>query len=63
MSDNNKRQLGIRIPQKLDRSLENYVNKIGISKQAFILNLIYNELDRTERTGKPERKKSARADL
>ena len=39
-----KRQIGIRIPRDLDNRLESHVNKIGISKAAFILGLIYNEL-------------------
>ena len=39
-----KRQIGIRIPRDLDNHLENHVNKIGISKAAFILGLIYKEL-------------------
>ena len=45
---NNKKQLGIRIPPELDSRLENHVKKIGISKQAFILNLIFRELERFE---------------
>ena len=39
-----KKQIGIRIPQDLDRQLENHVRKIGISKPAFILSLIYKEI-------------------
>ena len=42
----NKRQIGIRIPCELDNLLENRVNKIGISKAAFILGLIYKELEK-----------------
>lgn len=44
-----KTQIGLRLPQELDRRLENHVNKIGISKPAFILNLIFNELEKTEK--------------
>ena len=40
-----KRQIGIRIPQELDCRLTELVNKIGISKPAFILSLIYRELE------------------
>ena len=40
-----KKQLGIRIPPELDRRLENHVQKIGISKPAFILSLIFRELE------------------
>ena len=46
---NNKKQLGIRIPEELDGRLEKYVIKIGISKQAFILNLIFRELEEKEK--------------
>ena len=45
-TNDNKRQLGIRIPRGLDEKLENHVKKIGISKQAFILNLIFRELEK-----------------
>ena len=45
-TNDNKRQLGIRIPRELDGKLENHVKKIGISKQAFILNLIFRELEK-----------------
>lgn len=41
----NKKQIGIRIPQELDCRLTELVNKIGISKPAFILSLIYRELE------------------
>ena len=44
MTKGTKRQIGIRIPRELDERLESYVNKIGISKAAFILGLIYKEL-------------------
>ena len=40
-----KRQIGIRIPQELDRRLEEHVAKIGISKSAFILSMLYKELN------------------
>lgn len=48
-TDNNKKQLGIRIPKELECRLEKYVEKIGISKQAFILNLIFNALESEEK--------------
>ena len=48
-TENSRKQLGIRIPQELDRRLEKHVNRIGVSKQAFILNLIFNELEKTEK--------------
>ena len=35
-----KEQIGIKIPAELDNLLENHVRKIGISKPAFILELI-----------------------
>lgn len=44
-----RKQMGIRIPAELDRRLENHVSKIGISKQAFILNLIFNALEHNEK--------------
>ena len=40
-----KKQISIRIPQEPDKRLEKHVNKIGISKPAFILNLIFKELE------------------
>ena len=43
-----KRQVGVRIPIELDERLEHHVNKIGISKAAFILGLIYKELKKEE---------------
>lgn len=43
-----KNQIGIRIPRELDEQLENHVKKIGISKPAFILNLIYESLSKTK---------------
>ena len=39
-----KKQLLIRIPHELDERLEKHVKKIGISRQAFVLGLIYKEL-------------------
>ena len=42
-----KRQIGIRIPQELDKRLEEHVSKIGISKAAFILSILYRELEAT----------------
>ena len=45
-----KRQIGIRIPRELDNRLEAYVSKIGISKPAFILGLIYKELKKEDAT-------------
>ena len=44
-----KKQLGIRIPPELESRLENHVSRIGISKQAFILNLIFKELEKVEK--------------
>ena len=39
-----KRQIGIRIPYELYQRLEEHVDKIGISKPAFILSILYKEL-------------------
>lgn len=50
-----KNQIGIRIPQELDSRLEELVNKIGISKPAFILGLIYRELERNSSSNKDEK--------
>lgn len=46
--EDNKRQIGVRIPKELDARLENHVRKIGISKQAFILGLIFRELEKSD---------------
>ena len=46
MQEQNKKQIGICIPRDLDEQLEKHVAKIGISKPAFILGLIYKELER-----------------
>lgn len=40
-----KNQICIRIPRELDCRLGDLVEKIGISKPAFILGLIYRELE------------------
>jgi predicted DNA-binding protein len=48
MTTETKKQIGIRIPQELNRRLEKHVNKIGISKPAFILGLIFRELEEKE---------------
>jgi hypothetical protein len=48
MTTETKKQIGLRIPQELDRRLEKHVNKIGISKPAFILGLIFKELEKNE---------------
>lgn len=44
-----KTQIGLRLPQELNRRLENHVSRIGISKPAFILNLIFKELEQNEK--------------
>ena len=44
-----KRQIGLRIPKELDERLEKHVEKIGISKPAFILGLIFAELEKQSR--------------
>ena len=46
MQNQDKKQLGVRIPKELNEQLERHVAKIGISKPAFILGLIYKELER-----------------
>ena len=46
MQNQDKKQLGVRIPKELNERLERHVAKIGISKPAFILGLIYRELER-----------------
>lgn len=45
---NVKRQIGIRIPEELNERLEKHVARIGISKPAFILGLIFDELEKSE---------------
>ena len=45
-----KKQILIRIPRELDERLEKHVKKIGISKQAFVLGLIYKELKKEAAT-------------
>ena len=44
-----KEQIGIKIPAELDNLLENHVRKIGISKPAFILELICKELSKVKK--------------
>ena len=52
-----KKQLLIRMPRELAECLENRVKEIGISRQAFVLGLIYKELKKESGTiyveGKP----------
>ena len=50
----NKKQINIRIPQELVKRLEKHVNKIGISKSAFILNLIFKELEEIGKSTRAE---------
>lgn len=42
-------QIGLRLPQELNKRLERHVKKIGISKPAFILCLVFNELENKEK--------------
>lgn len=49
-----KPQIGLRLPPELNRRLENHVSRIGISKPAFILNLIFNELEKNEKKPRAE---------
>lgn len=49
-----KLQVGLRLPPELNRRLENHVSKIGISKPAFILNLIFNELEKSEKNSRAD---------
>ena len=49
MQEQNKKQLGIRIPKELNEQLERHVAKIGISKPAFVLGLVYKEMERVSR--------------
>lgn len=51
---NDKRQIGIRVPNELDKRLENHVKQIGISKGAFILGLIYKELQKEKANQREE---------
>lgn len=48
--ENDKRQIGIRIPKELDKRLERHVARIGVSKPAFILQLVYEKLEQVART-------------
>ena len=50
----NKIQIGLRIPAELNERLNNLVSRIGISKPAFILNLIFNELEKTEKNSRAD---------
>ena len=49
-----KSQIGLRLPAELNQRLEKHVGKIGISKPAFILNLIFNELEKTEKNSRAD---------
>jgi len=49
-----KVQIGLRLPPELNRRLENHVSRIGISKPAFILNLIFKELEQNEKKPRAE---------
>lgn len=48
--ENDKRQIGIRIPKELNKRLERHVAGIGVSKPAFILQLVYEKLEQVART-------------
>lgn len=49
-----KAQICVRIPKSLNKRLEEHISKIGISKQAFILRLVYEELERLSSTKRKE---------
>jgi hypothetical protein len=42
-----KEMLSVRIPETLNRKLEQHVKQIGVSKAGYILTLIAKELDNT----------------
>lgn len=56
MAERKKRQVLIRVPDRIDRLLEEEVAKIGIPKSAFILNLIYLEFERREKERRQDQK-------
>lgn len=56
-SKTKKSQFGIRIPLELNKLLEDRVKKIGISKSAYILTLIYNALEKSEQTNETDKEK------
>ncbi|MBR1730070.1 MAG: hypothetical protein IJ728_11175 [Selenomonadaceae bacterium] len=41
-----KENVSIRIPSNINKQLTNYVAMLGMTKNAFILNLIYQELNK-----------------
>ena len=46
MNSLKKELVSVRIPVNLNKKFSDYVAKIGISKTAFILGLIYKELEK-----------------
>lgn len=45
----NKEMVSVRIPKEMNKKLSEFLKPIGITKNAFILNLIKRELIRAER--------------
>ena len=53
-TESRKNQIGLRLPPELNQRLEKHVSRIGISKNAFILNLIFNELEKSEKNSRAD---------
>ena len=54
-TDTKKGQICVRIPENLNKRLEEHVRQIGISKPAFILGLIYAELEKNKSSERKEK--------
>jgi len=52
-----KELVSLRIPAKLNKKLTEYLAPIGLSKNAYILSLIYKELKKEESTKNTEHAK------
>ena len=45
MEKKEKATFTVRMPTKLDKKLANYVSEVGMSKSAFICNVVYKALE------------------
>lgn len=48
MNSQKRELVSIRIPVSLNRKLASHVSELGLSKNAFILNLVYEELKKKD---------------
>lgn len=53
-----KESLSIRIPTEINKKFTDYVEQLGMTKNAFILNLIHKEIKKAEKNNSVEDRKA-----